>query len=223
MAQGENASIDLVFEPVDFERARATIEARVHRTPLFSSRSLSERAGLPVWLKAENFQKTGSFKARGAFNKVLNLSEEKRRRGIVTASAGNHGQAIAYVASELSIPGYVVMPEGANPSKVAAVREYGAEAILHGEVWDDAYARSVALAEERGLTYVHPFRDRYIVAGQGTIALEILEDLTDVDFVLVPIGGGGLIGGIGSAMKLASPSTKIIGVEAEGSANMWLK
>lgn len=206
----------------DFDDARATIEGLVHRTPLLSSRSLGERSGLRVWLKAENLQKTGSFKARGAFNKVLHLSEEERRRGVITASAGNHGQAVAYVAAHQRIPGYVVMPEKANRSKVAAVREYGAQAVLHGAVWDDAYARSLELAREKGLTYVHPFKDRLIMAGQGTIALEILEDLREVEAILVPIGGGGLIGGIASAVKLVSPRTAVIGVEAEGAANMFL-
>jgi threonine dehydratase len=192
----------------------------VHRTPLLSSRSCSERSGAAVWLKAENLQKTGSFKARGAFNKVLHLSSSERSRGIITASAGNHGGAVAYVARHFSIPGYVVMPEGANRSKLAAVRAYGAEAVLHGRVWDDAYARSLEVAEEKGLTYVHPFKDRHVIAGQGTIGLEILEDLPDVEAVLVPIGGGGLICGIGCALRIHRPSVRVIGVEAEGSANM---
>jgi threonine dehydratase len=219
--QETEAPVDLSLRREDFEEARATIEGFVHRTPVLSSRSLSERSGVEAWLKAENLQRTGSFKARGASNKVLHLSQEEQARGVVTASAGNHGQAVAYIASRLKIPGYVVMPEGANRSKLAAVREYGATAVLFGEVWDDAYARSLELAEEKNLTYVHPFKDRYIMAGQGTIALEILEDLQDVDAIVVPIGGGGLIGGIASATKLISPETRIIGVEAEGAANMY--
>src|SRR5512136_984229 len=126
----------------DFQEARATINGLVHRTPLFSSRALGRRTGFQVWLKAENLQKTGSFKPRGAFNKVRHLNPADCRRGVITASAGNHGQALAYVAAHERIPGYVVMPEAANRSKVAAVKEYGAEAILHGNVWDDAFARS---------------------------------------------------------------------------------
>ena len=204
----------------DVVSAAARIRGLVHRTPLLSSRALSDRSGLDVWLKAENLQKTGSFKPRGVFNKVLQLPEEAGRAGIITASAGNNGQAVAYVAAHQNIPGYVVMPEGANRSKVAAVREYGSEAILHGDVWDDAYARSVAIANEKGLTYVHPFKDRMIMAGQGTVALEILEDFPEVEAVLVPIGGGGLIGGIATAMKLESPDVRIIGVEPEGAANL---
>ena len=203
----------------DVARAAERIRGLVHRTPLLSSRALSERSCLEVRLKAENLQKTGSFKPRGVFNKVLQLPAEAREVGIVTASAGNNGQAVAYVAAHQGIPGYVVMPEAANRSKVAAVREYGSEAILHGEIWDDAFAHSLTIADEKGLTYVHPFKDRMIMAGQATIALEILEQLPDVEAVLVPIGGGGLIGGIATAMKLKNPDVRIIGVEPEGAAN----
>jgi threonine dehydratase len=204
----------------DIDEAKRSIEGLVHRTPLLSSRATSDRSGADVWLKAENLQKTGSFKARGAFNMVLHLTPAERERGIVTASAGNHGQAVAYVARHFSIPGFVVMPEGANRSKVAAVRGYGAEAVLHGRVWDDAYARSLELAEEKGLTYVHPFKDRRVMAGQGTIALEILEDLEGVEAVVVPIGGGGLVSGIATALSIHAPAVRVIGVEAEGAANM---
>ena len=204
----------------DIAGAAERIRGLVHRTPLFTTRSLSERSGLDLRLKAENLQKTGSFKARGVFNKVLQLPHEERAKGVITASAGNNGQAVAYVAQTQGIPGVVVMPEGANRSKVAAVKEYGAEAILHGDVWDDAYQRSVEIASERGLTYVHPFKDRHIMAGQGTVALEVLEDFPDVEAVLVPIGGGGLLGGIATAMKQLKPDVRVIGVEPEGAANM---
>jgi threonine dehydratase len=206
----------------DFREARATIDGLVHRTPLFSSRALGSRTGFPVWLKAENLQKTGSFKPRGAFNKVRHLPASERQRGVVTASAGNHGQALAYVAAHEKIPGYVVMPEAANRSKVAAVKEYGAEAILHGKLWDDAYARSQELAAEKGLVYVHPFKDHYILAGQGTVALEILEDLADVAAVVVPIGGGGLLAGMAMALRDSRSGVRIIGVEPTGSANMLI-
>jgi threonine dehydratase len=205
----------------DFDRARSTLEGRVHRTPLFSSRALGARIGAEVWLKAENLQKTGSFKPRGAFNRVRSLSAGERSRGIVTASAGNHGQAVALVARSEGIPGVVVMPSGANPSKVAAVREYGAEAVLHGSLWDDAYARALEIASERGLTFVHPFRDREIMSGQGTVACEILDDLPEVELVVVPIGGGGLLAGMAMALREFKPSVRIVGVEPEGSANMF--
>ncbi len=205
----------------DFGEARATIRDLVHRTPIFSSRSLSERAGFAVYIKAENLQKTGSFKPRGAFNKVRHLPRAEARRGIITASAGNMGQAVAYVAAHEHIPGVVVMPEKANAGKVAAVKEYGAEAIQHGRLWDDAYARSQELAVERGLVYVHPFKDRYVLAGQGTLALEVLEDLPDLSAIVIPIGGGGLMAGMSMALRLHNPAVRIIGVEPTGSANMF--
>jgi threonine dehydratase len=205
----------------DFQEARVTITGLVHRTPLFSSRALGKRTGFQVWLKAENLQKTGSFKPRGAFNKVRHMDRAECSRGVITASAGNHGQALAYVAAHERIPGYVVMPQGANRSKVAAVKEYGAEAILHGKVWDDAFAHSQELANERGLVYVHPFKDRHILAGQGTVALEILEDVPDVNSVVVPIGGGGLIAGMAMAFRALNSKVRIIGVEPAGSANMF--
>jgi threonine dehydratase len=205
----------------DFQEARGALVGLVHRTPLFSSRSLSDRTGLEVWLKGENFQRTGSFKPRGVFNKVLHLSDAERRRGIITASTGNCGQAVAYVAAHQNIPGYVVMPTGANRSKIAAVKEYGAQAILHGEVWDDAYRRSLELAEEQGIVYVHPFKDRFFMAGNGTMAFEILEDVPDVEAVLIPIGGGGLFAGLSTALKMLRPDIHVIGVEPTGSANMY--
>jgi len=206
----------------DLSEARATIHGLVHRTPIFSSRSLSRHAGLSVFLKAENLQKTGSFKPRGAFNKVRHITRAEARRGIITASAGNMGQAVAYVAAHERIPGVVVMPEKANPSKVAAVKEYGAEAVLHGKLWDDAYAHSQELAMDRGLVYVHPFKDRHVLAGQGTLALEVLEDLPDLAAIVVPIGGGGLMAGMAMALRMQKPGVRIIGVEPSGSANMFV-
>ncbi len=214
--------MDFRISSDDLTEARATIAGCVHRTPIFSSRSLGLRTGFPVHLKAENLQKTGSFKPRGAFNKVRHLTRAEARRGIITASAGNMGQAVAYVASREQIPGVVVMPAGANPSKVAAVVEYGAEAIQHGKLWDDAYARSQEIALDRGLVYVHPFKDPFVLAGQGTLALEILEDVPDVAAVVIPIGGGGLIAGMAMAIRLKKPGVRIIGVEPSGSANMFV-
>ncbi len=214
-------TMDLKPTLTDFEEAREALAGLIHRTPMFTSRSLSEKTGLEVWLKGENFQKTGSFKPRGVFNKVLHLSDSERRSGIITASAGNCGQAVAYVAAHQKIPGYVVMPAGANRSKVSAVKEYGAEAILHGKLWDDAYSRSLELADEKGLVYVHPFKDRFFMAGNGTMAFEILEDVPDVEAVLIPIGGGGLFAGVSTALKILKPGVRIIGVEPTGSANMY--
>ncbi len=217
--QKERMKYDLTQR--DFHEARTAIGGLVHRTPVFSSRSLSERCAIRAYLKAENLQKTGSFKPRGAFNKIRHLPRAEARRGVITASAGNHGQALAYVASHEKIPGYVVMPEKANPGKVAAVKEYGAQAIQFGRLWDDAFTRSQELAIERGLVYVHPFKDPYILAGQGTVALEILEDVPEVEAVVVPIGGGGLLAGMAMALKVHKPEVRIVGVEPEGSANMY--
>jgi threonine dehydratase len=212
--------MNLRIDSEDLREARATITGLVHRTPLLSSASLARRIGCEAYLKAENLQKTGSFKPRGAFNKVRHLPRPEARKGIVTASAGNMGQAVAYVAACERIPGVVVMPEHANASKVAAVKEYGAEAIQHGRLWDDAFAHSQHLAIERGLVYVHPFKDRHVLAGQGTVALEILEDLPQAAVVLIPIGGGGLMAGMAMAIRLTRPQVRIIGVEPDGSANM---
>jgi threonine dehydratase len=205
----------------DIQRARTAIAGLVHRTALFSSQSLTRRTGRQVFLKAENLQKTGSFKARGAFNKVCRLSAEERIRGVITASTGNHGQAVAFAAAQQGVPACVVMPEAANPSKAEAILAYGAECINHGELWDDSNEYAIELAGCKGLTYIHPLRDRYIMAGQSTIVLEILEDLPEVEAVLAPIGGGGLIAGMAMALRRYKPEVKIIGVEPEGAATMF--
>ena len=205
----------------DIEAARDAIAGRVHRTPLLSSRSLSERAGTRVSIKAECLQKTGSFKVRGVFNRLRRLSPEERARGLVTISAGNHAQALAYGASREGIPCTVVMPAHASRSKVEASRAYGADVVLHGSVFE-AFEKCEQLRHERGLTLVHPFDDPDIIAGQGTIGLEILEDAPDTHTVVVPIGGGGLISGIAAAIKALRPAARVIGVEPEGAAAMTL-
>lgn len=213
--------MDLHLTKDDFEEARQTIHDLIHHTPLFSSRALGERAGLDVWLKAECLQKAGSFKPRGASNALRHLSPAEREKGVITASSGNHGQALSYVSGKEGIACQVVMPETANPGKVAAVRDYGGDPILYGDLWDEAYAHSLELAEERGLTYVHPFRHPHIMAGQGTCAMEIVEDLPDLEAILIPIGGGGLIGGMAQAIRAFKPGVRIIGVEPVGSPNMY--
>jgi threonine dehydratase len=205
----------------DIEAARAAIAGRVHRTPLLSSRSLSERAGTRVSIKAECLQKTGSFKVRGVFNRLRRLSPEERARGLVTISAGNHAQALAYGATREGIPCTVVMPAHASRSKVEASRAYGADVVLHGSVFE-AFEKCEQLRRERALTLVHPFDDPDIIAGQGTIGLEILEDAPDTHTVVVPIGGGGLISGIAAAIKALRPAAHVIGVEPEGAAAMML-
>lgn len=184
------------------------------RTPLSRSASLSALAGGDVRLKLENLQLTGSFKARGALNKLLLLTDVERKRGVIAASAGNHAQGVAVHAARLGIAATIVMPVGTPLIKVTRTQNYGATVILHGESYDDAFARASELAAAEGYVYVHAYDDDLVMAGQGTIGLEILEDFADVDIVVVPIGGGGLIGGIGVAIKAQRPQTRIIGVEA---------
>jgi threonine dehydratase len=203
--------------PLPAIRAAAEkIAGKVHRTPLLSAAGLGARAEVQLFLKCENLQKTGSFKPRGALNKVLSLSPEERARGLVTVSAGNHAQAVAWAARIAGAACTVVMPTGAPASKIDATRGYGAEIVLH-EDRATLFDRLAEVRDSRGLSFVHPFDDREIAAGAGTTGLEILEDLPDVDAILVPIGGGGLISGIASAAKQLRPSVRVVGVElAEG-------
>jgi threonine dehydratase len=198
--------------------AQQIIAGRVHRTPLISSTALGKRTEAHLHFKAEVFQKTGSFKPRGAINKLHHLTEEERKRGIITISSGNHAQGLAYAASLFGSPATVVMPHTTPPNKVNATRGYGAKVVL---VDGDLVTTCLELQKEGNLTMVHPFDDPYIVAGQGTIGLEILDDLPEVDVVFVPVGGGGLISGIATAIKLKKPAVKIVGVEPIGASAMW--
>jgi threonine dehydratase len=207
------------FDRERFEEARARIAASIHRTPLLPSHHLSERVGVPVYLKCENLQKTGAFKVRGALHRLLRLSDEERDRGVVTISAGNHAQAVAWAARAAGVKAVVVMPEHASRTKIAASEGYGAEVILHGDA-KAAFARAFELAEERGLRFVHPFDDEEVVAGHGSCALEILEDLPDVGSIVVPVGGGGLISGIAAATAAVRPQVSVWGVEPEGADAM---
>jgi len=202
----------------DITCAQQIIAGRVHRTPLLSSTALGKRTDTHLYFKAEVFQKTGSFKPRGAINKLHHLTEEERKRGVIGLSSGNHAQGLAYAASLFGIPATVVMPDTAPANKVEATRSYGAEVVLTG---GDIFATCDEIQKERKLTMVHPFDDPYIVAGQGTTGLEILEDLPEVDAVFVPVGGGGLISGVATAIKLKKPRVKIVGVEPIGAAAMW--
>lgn len=204
----------------DFEQARARVAPHIHRTPLLTSRLLSEHTGFDVRLKAEMFQRTGSYKIRGPLNKFAHLTEEEKRRGVICSSAGNHAQGVALAAALNGIKAVVVMAENATPSKIEATRAYGAEVVLHGTIWDEANERCKELARERGLTYIHPFDDPQLVAGQGTLGLEIYEDWPEVDAVVVPIGGGGLISGVSMALKSLNPKIRIIGVESSGAPKM---
>src|SRR5258706_1312263 len=201
--------------PIDDIRAAALrVGGKVHRTPLLSAAQLGERAGVRLFLKCESFQKTGSFKPRGALNKVLSLSEAERARGLVTVSAGNHAQAVAWAARVAGARATVVMPTDAPRSKIDAVKGYGAEVVLHPDR-PTLFDKLNEVREERGLTFVHPFDDPVVLAGAGTTGLEIVEELADVDAVLVPVGGGGLLGGVASAVKALRPSTRVVAVELE--------
>ena len=204
----------------DFEAAYERVAPHIHHTPLLTSRSLSDRTGFDVRLKAEIFQRTGSYKIRGPLNKFTYLTEDERRRGVVCSSAGNHAQGVALAARIHGITAVVVMAENATPSKVAATRGYGAEVVLHGTIWDEANEKARELVRDRGLTYVHPFDDLQLIAGQGTLGLEVIRDWPDVDVVVVPIGGGGLISGVSMAVKAVKPSVRVIGVESSGAPGM---
>ncbi|HXT37449.1 MAG TPA: threonine/serine dehydratase [Chloroflexota bacterium] len=204
----------------DVLRARAVIGDRLYRTPMLPQPALGDLTGVTLALKAELFQRTGSFKARGVLNKLASLGPEERSRGVIGMSAGNHAAALAFGAALEGIAATVVMPISAPASKVAATRAYGAEVILHGATsveMVEEYERLVAL---RGQTPVHPFADPLVMAGQGTLALEILEDMPDLETVIVGIGGGGLIGGVATAIKELAPRVRVVGVEPEGAPGM---
>jgi threonine dehydratase len=202
----------------DVRAARERIDGRVRRTPMLAAGELSRRVGARTVLKAENLQLTGSFKTRGAFNRLLQLSDAERAAGVVAASAGNHAQGLAYAARELGIHATAVMPEGAPLSKIAAVKQYGAEVILNEGTYDDAKHAADALARSEGKTIVHAFDHPQVVAGQGTAGLEIAEDLPAVRLVVVPLGGGGLATGVAMAVKSMIPEARVVGVQAEACA-----
>jgi threonine dehydratase len=202
----------------DVERAAQTIAGRVHRTPLFRSATLSERLGADAHLKAELFQRTGSFKVRGALNRIAELTGEERSRGVISISAGNHAQAVAWAAREAGLDALIVMWQGADALKVAATRGYGAAIDQEAADPSQAFERLHELVEQTGRTLVHPFNDEAVIAGQGTVALELLEDLPKVDVVLVPCGGGGLVSGIATAVAARRPGARVVAVEPEGSA-----
>jgi threonine dehydratase len=203
-----------------FRDAHRHVAAHAHRTPLVTSRSLSEATGFDVLLKAESFQRTGSYKIRGPLNKFAHLSEAEKRAGVICSSAGNHAQGVALAAALHGIRAIVVMAENATPSKIEATRAYGAEVVLHGTIWDEANERALELVESEGLTYIHPFDDLELIAGQGTLGLEIYDDVPKVNTVVVPIGGGGLISGVASALKSLNPEIRVVGVESAGAPAM---
>lgn len=200
----------------DISLAQKTLEPILHKTGLIESQFFSREYGNRVFLKPENFQVTGSFKIRGAYYKISKLSEEEKSRGVIAASAGNHAQGVGYAAQMLGVKATIVMPETTPIIKVEATKKFGVQVVLHGDTYDDACRKARELEEENGYVFVHPFDDIDVIVGQGTVAPEVLKELVDVDKILVPIGGGGLISGIAMAAKMLKPGIKIIGVEPEG-------
>ena len=209
-----------MIEYRDVQAAQARIAPHIVRTPLLRVPALDEALGCQVYLKHEGFQTIGAFKLRGALNKALSLSEEELGRGLVCASSGNHAQGVAYAAQAAGVKATVVMPTTTPLVKVNNTKDYGANVILHGAVFDDAAELASQLAQAEGYTYIHPFNDPILATGQGTIAYEIFSDLPEVDIILVPVGGGGLAAGVATLAKLLNPNVKVIGVEPTGAASM---
>ena len=203
----------------DFKAAKKRVDEVILPTHLIHSDAFSEECGNDVYIKPENLQKTGAFKIRGAYNKIMKLDDEAKKKGLIASSAGNHAQGVAYAAKKLGVKATICMPAHTPLIKVDATKAHGADVVLYGEAYDEAYEKAVELQKSEGYTFVHPFDDEDVMEGQGTIALEIMEELPDVDYILVPIGGGGLISGIACAAKQINPSVKIVGVEPEGAAS----
>lgn len=204
------------------KEAHERVKKVVYKTPFPYAPVLSQKVGNEIYLKKENLQITGAFKLRGAFNKIASLPEERRKKGVIAASAGNHAQGVAFSANYFGVPSTIVMPEATPLTKVSGVKEYGGEVVLAGNNYDEAYEYALNLAKEKGVEFIHPFADEEVMAGQGTIALEMLAKQPDLDCIVVPVGGGGLISGIASAAKQINPHIKVIGVTAAGAPAMRL-
>ena len=211
-----------MIELYNFIEARERLKTLIWKTPLIYSDIFSMETSNDIYIKPENLQQTGSFKIRGAYNKMAKLSDEEKACGVIASSAGNHAQGVALAGKKLGIKSVIVMPKYTPLIKVEATRGYGAEVVLFGEDYDDAYKKALELQEKEGYTFVHAFNDRDVIEGQGTIALEVLEEVPDADIIIVPLGGGGLISGIAAAAKLKNPNIKIVGVEPEGAASAKL-
>lgn len=223
---GKNSARDETISMQDIMEARERIMDAAHETPMDKSSTFAEKASVEkVGFKMENFQRTGAFKIRGAYNKIAQLSEEEKKRGVIAASSGNHAQGVALAAQELGVDARIVMPENTSESKIDATSSYGAEVVLAGKEYEEAYQHARELQEEENLTFVHPYNDKDVIAGQGTLGLEMVEQFPELDTVLVAVGGGGLISGIATAVKSKNPDAKVIGVQTEGcgSAKQTLK
>lgn len=210
----KKVTLDMIKE------AKEALKDVVITTPVLESVKMKEKTGANVFLKCENLQKTGSFKIRGAYNKIVNLTETEKANGVIASSAGNHAQGVALGAQTCGIKATIVMPATAPLAKVTATKGYGADVVLNGLVYDDAYAKAVEIQKESGATFLHPFNDEYVIAGQGTIALELFEQLDRVDTIICPIGGGGIIAGIATAAKAINPNVKIVGVQTSNMSSM---
>jgi threonine dehydratase len=208
------------LEDIDFMAAKNRLKGIIKETKLIYSDIFSKESCNEVYIKPENLQVTGAFKIRGAYNKISKLSKEEREKGVIASSAGNHAQGLALAAKKLGVKATIVMPKSTPLIKVEATKSYGAEVILHGDCYDEAYKEAVRLEKEKGYIFIHPFNDMDVIEGQGTISIEILEQIQDIDCILVPVGGGGLISGIAIAAKLINPNIKVIGVEPEGAMAM---
>lgn len=212
---------DLAFSAVEILKAKKNLEGVVYRTPLTYSKALSEISGAEIYLKWENLQKTGSFKLRGAYNKINSLIPEERSKGIITASSGNHAQAVSLVAKIMGLKAIVVVPENASRTKVDRCNAFGAEVVLKGSNYDEALVQCRRLVSETGATYIPSFEDYKVIAGQGTIGCEILEDMPETETIIVPIGGGGLISGIALWAKTVNPNIRIIGAQSTAAYTMY--
>lgn len=211
----------MLIDKHDIEKAFATIHKWFPPTPLIRSHFLSDRLDANIWLKLETTQPTHSFKVRGACNAITNLPEQARQRGVITASGGNHGLALAYAAHTLGIPATVLLPQTTPPDRIQTIRAFNADVVLHGRSWDEANVRAVEIARLEGRSYIHPFDDADVMAGQGTIVCELVKQLRRIDTLIASIGGGGLLSGIISAAAALTPKTSIVGVETEGADSMF--
>jgi threonine dehydratase len=206
----------------DVEEAAKVLEGVTRRTPLDTSRTLSELSGMDLYLKMENLQRTGSFKLRGAYNKIYSLSDSERRKGVVASSAGNHAQGVAHAATLLDTKSTIVMPESASPAKIDATKGYGARVILHGSTFDETLEMARKISSKEGSTFIHPFDDPKVIAGQGTVGLEMLDAQPDLGALIVPVGGGGLIAGVSVAAKAINPKVRVVGVQSQAFPGMYM-